>query len=280
MIYLNNKPLTLTEHFPNNELNIKAGDIAAHTAIGGNNIIAFKYQSDEDLIKLMFVKKHLDSMSNNGIDETKSMLRMLYFPYERMDRGEKFSVFTLKMVADFINWLGFTSVEITEPHSDVLPALVDRCFVRYPTIEMLPAVLGMIGFDYESDFIYYPDAGAAKRYGKMTNLPNELVGHKIRDFKTGVIKSLAVIGGEGKTLNKRKVLMIDDLCSRGGTFIMGAERLKEMGVDQVYLLVGHCENTVFDGDIPSSDIVKRVFTTNSILTKSSTKFYIYDLLDH
>lgn len=50
-------------------------------------------------------------------------------------------------------------------------------------------------------------------------------------------------------------------------FLLNAKKLKELGAVKIYHLVGHCENTVFDGDVFTSGLIDKVFTTDSILTK-------------
>jgi ribose-phosphate pyrophosphokinase len=62
-----------------------------------------------------------------------------------------------------------------------------------------------------------------------------------------------------------KVIIIDDLCSKGGTFILSAEKLKAVGAAEVYLIVAHCEEAVSQGKILESDLITKVFTTDSIL---------------
>jgi len=276
MIFLNGNRLSF-EQFPNGETNIKPVLINSHIFKGAVSNIQFWYQSDADLIKLMFVVRHIQSYGGS------CNLKMYYMPYERMDRVENNSVFTLKYVAEFINSLEFNIVEIGEPHSDVVMALVDRSAPRYFTQELLQQALHLSKFDIGNDYAYFPDAGAAKRYGKMFKFRKVLVGHKDRDFDTGVIKDLQIIGiGEpslGQGLAGAKVLMIDDLCSRGGTFMMGAKALKARNAGAIYLLVGHCEDTVNEGEIPDSTLIERVFTTNSILTHYNSKFTVLDLLN-
>ena len=91
-----------------------------------------------------------------------------------------------------------------------------------------------------------------------------LYGMKDRDWKTGEIKGLNVIGEIEKGAS---VLIIDDICSKGGTFYHSAKKLLELGAGEISLYVSHCENSILDGDLIKSGFVKKVFTTNSIFTK-------------
>lgn len=220
--------------------------------------LSFKYSTDDDLIKLMLVKNYLDT---NKIDVPE--LVIYYMPYSRMDRSQDGSAFTLKYVASFINSLKFQNVKVIEPHSDVTNALIDNVEPIYVNDTLLPMVMGEVDF-LQSDVLFFPDAGAAKRYSHM-KFPH-LVGHKHRDFKTGNIESLQVVGKvPSQPFN---VIIVDDLSSRGGTFMFSAKELKKLGADKIYLLVAHAEDTIFDGDIFKTDYIEKVFTTNTIMTKN------------
>jgi ribose-phosphate pyrophosphokinase len=230
--------------------------------------VSFKYESDSDLIKLKFLKDYLDSVGR----EVEQLL-IYYMPYSRMDRSENGSPFTLKYVANFINSLNFKSVPIIEPHSDVTCALVNNSFPVYINYHLVGKVAEQIGLDKEKDYVVFPDSGAQKRYSKILGY-NTLVGFKNRNFQTGKIESLSVVGDTTK--GGSKALIVDDLSSYGGTFIKTAEALKEYGIDEVYLLVAHAENSIFKGDIFKTGLIDKVFTTDSIMTEHgywSNKIY-------
>jgi ribose-phosphate pyrophosphokinase len=272
MILLNGQEIKLST-FPNGETCVDGGEI--QKLFAGMSIricnITLKYENDNDLIRLMFVKKYIDKFY------VKSFLTVTYFPYSRMDRVEGDSVFTLKDVANFINSLKFESVTIYEPHSDVTPALLNNCIVKHMTVDILNQTTDEIGFDENTDYIYYPDASAEKHFGKTLTYKS-LTGLKQRDFATGRIKKLD-IAGELPKEKGFKVVMLDDLCSRGGTFMLGATKLKELGASEIYLIVAHCENSIFEGDILTTDLIDKVFTTNSILDKNdNNKIKIIDIL--
>jgi len=257
MIFLNSIPLEF-KVFPNGETLMNEKQINEIIESSYDCIISLKYENDNDLIKLMFVKRYLDLICAN------SELVVYYMPYSRMDRSEGGSAFTLKYVADFINSLGFDKITVIEPHSDVTPALLNNCVGSFPSVNIFYNVKKYIGFSEGSDYVYFPDAGAEKRYSKMIKVQNQLVGFKHRDFQTGKITSLEVFG-EVKN-SGFKVIMIDDLSSYGGTFMLGAGKLKELGAAEIYLVVGHCEESIYKGDIFKTDLINKVFTTNSIVS--------------
>ncbi|MFC3799355.1 ribose-phosphate pyrophosphokinase [Cohnella sp. GCM10012308] len=263
MIRLNGQTL-LFETYPNGETRVKGEQILALARGTDGNRIAIKYETDADLIKLLFVKSYLD---DRGLGS--ATLDIYYMPYSRMDRTEGASAFTLKYTAQMINAMNFERVTVVEPHSDVTLALLDRSEALYPTLELLGRVTAETGFDPAADYLFFPDAGAQKRYGRVEGF-RQLVGSKQRDFATGRIQKLDVAGDVDRT--GFKAVIVDDLCSYGGTFLLSAERLRELGASRIYLLVTHCENAVHLGKLPASGLIDRVFTTDTILDGPSTDF--------
>ncbi|MEK0312281.1 ribose-phosphate pyrophosphokinase [Cohnella sp. 56] len=263
MIRLNGETLVF-EAYPNGETRVDGEQILALTEAGAVHRIGFKYETDADLIKLMFVKCFLDERQPGP-----AALDICYMPYSRMDRTEGASAFTLKYTARMINAMNFDQVTVVEPHSDVTLALLDRSRAVYPTLELLGRVTAETGFDPSADYLFFPDAGAHKRYGRVEGF-RQLVGRKERDFRTGRIQKLDIAGGVDR--QGFKAVIVDDLCSYGGTFLLGAERLRELGAAHIYLLVTHCENAIHQGKLPASGLIDRVYTTDTILDGPSTDF--------
>jgi ribose-phosphate pyrophosphokinase len=79
-----------------------------------------------------------------------------------------------------------------------------------------------------------------------------------------------------KGIAGKDVIIIDDICSRGGTFYHSAKALKEAGAANIYLYVTHCENTIHEGELLNSDLIKHIYTTDSILTKKHEKITIIE----
>lgn len=253
------------EKFPNGEKRISvAFEDSFH--FHPEATITFKYETDSDLMDLFFIKKHIDERYPTA----KITLRVHYFPYSRMDRVEGTSlIFTLKHVAAFINSLNFNSVYILEPHSHVAPALIDRNKIGLISADLLKNASIFENFNPSKDVIYFPDLTAEKRYAESAIGWNVLTGVKKRNFTTGEITDLKIVGNvPAEPFN---VIMIDDLCSKGGTFIMGAKKLIDLGAKKIVLCVAHCENTIFKGEIPNERLIDAVYTTDSILDFERTK---------
>ena len=123
--------------------------------------------------------------------------------------------------------------------------------------------------------VCFPDAGALKRYGfALDSKMPYCVAHKTRDFKTGQIidYTMNVYNDKDSFSYSQNnllhdVVIIDDLCSKGGTFVHAAKKLAQLGTKNIYLIVAHCENNINNGEIGKMDIFKKVYTTDSILTE-------------
>lgn len=262
MVFVNDE-LVNVEKFPNNESRIFLDNVRKGIEHSENVFVKFKYLNDSDLIELFLIKKAIDEVNkeNKNIE-----LFIEYMPYSRQDRRDSDMVFTLKYVTDFINCMNFSTIEVLEPHSDVTLALLNNS-LPYKPANIYKEVIEMFNFtnfDIKKDFILFPDTGALKRYEKYFKGYKILVGSKVRDFETGKIKELSIIGSEN--LNGSNVIIIDDLCSKGGTFILSGNKLKEINANKVYLVVTHCENSVFDGDIlKENSPIDCIYTTDSII---------------
>ena len=198
----------------------------------------------------------------------KIYLLMPYIPNARMDRVKnEEDVFTLKYFAEILNSLNFTSVMVLDPHSSVSEALINNLTVISPKTYISEAEFRMknAGVDVDHMLVFYPDSGAAKRYADMV-CRTYAYGVKNRDWQTGKIVGLDVITN-GIDIAGKDILIIDDICSYGGTFLHSARKLKELGANDIYLYVSHCENSILNGELINSGLIKKIYTTDSIFTK-------------
>ena len=230
--------------------------------------IAWYYESDEELFTLYALTKHLQRFGDICI------LYMPYVPNARFDRTKnREEVFTLKYFADFINSLNYENVIILDPHSTVSEALFDRCCVRKPLYPIHEAIRKS-----NPDVIFFPDEGAMKRYSDIVSesCGRRVFGIKNRDWATGEIKGLSLYG-DVDTLKGAKVLIIDDISSKGGTFYHSAKALREAGAAAIDLYVTHCEHTIFEGELLKSDLINKIYTTNSIFRKEHEKIEVFEV---
>ena len=260
MIKLNGKVVDIG-HFPDGSLLLK--EDANITLFLEGALIEWFFENNEELVALIYLTKHLRANGTVDID-----LVMPYIPNSRMDRVKSTSdVFTLKYFADIINSLGFNTVTVVDPHSSVSEALIDRLEVENGKMYIQEAMA-----ECEPDMLFFPDSGAMKRYSEIIKYPY-CFGIKRRNWETGKIEGFDVVG-EVEQVKDKNILIVDDICSRGGTFLHSARKLKELGANKIYLYVSHCENTVLEGELLAGDLIEKVFTTNSIFTKFHEKIEV------
>ncbi len=164
-------------------------------------------------------------------------LNMPYVPYARQDRvcnpGEALSA---RVFCDLINAQAYASVTIADPHSDVVPALLDRVSVVDASV-MVAEVLQHSAFARGVTFLA-PDAGARKRVqqlAKKLEVEHIAFADKVRDTKTGRISGTSV----SSDLPHLPILVVDDICDGGRTFVELGKALAEVSPQPRYLYVTH-----------------------------------------
>lgn len=226
--------------------------------------IEWIYESDEELFQLISIARHL---RDGGAK--KLTLSLPFLPNARMDRVKsEDEVFTLKYFCELINALHFDKVSVWDVHSNVGAALIDRLSVISPQ-KALERVIDKIGS--QNIVIYFPDEGAHKRYADMLPGLPVCYGRKKRDWASGKIEGLEIEKG-GVDLQGRRLLMVDDICSYGGTFYYSALALKEEGASEIYSFSTHTEASLFAeksryNQLLQKGEVLRHFTTASLIRK-------------
>ncbi|MCL1791859.1 MAG: ribose-phosphate pyrophosphokinase [Peptococcaceae bacterium] len=260
MIRINNTSQPI-EHFPAGEqrltLTVQPG--TAHT-------VEWLYEREDELVTLLYLCHHIKT--KGGI---LSILNIPYLPNARMDRTQTTDdVFTLKHFCQLINTLGFATIYVNNPHSDVALALLNNAEDAYLTNgqrlhnnAIICHLITRLNLNPAQDILFYPDQGCAKKYEGVIPFPY-LIGHKHRNRQTGKIESYDTLGPLPQP--PFNALIVDDICSYGTTFFHAATKLKTLGADRIWLYVTHCENTILKGKLISSGLTEKIFTTRSIFT--------------
>ena len=189
------------------------------------------------------------------------VLDMPYTPYARQDRrcnaGEAFGI---KVFGDYINRMDFKAVILTDPHSDVTAACIDRSEIMDQE-----SVFGGVHDFGAGWYIVAPDMGAKKKAGafaKATGAKGVVTCYKERNMYTGEIISQGIIGGEDVPKDGARFFVLDDICDGGRTFVGVAELLTaRFNPQDLELAVTH---GIFSyGTEVVTDIYDHVYTTNS-----------------
>ncbi|MCQ2189054.1 MAG: hypothetical protein MJZ00_03950 [Paludibacteraceae bacterium] len=216
----------------------------------------------ENMAELFVLQCIADKIRSTEYKNLKITLDLPYVPNARMDRVKNtHDVFTLKTFSNIINSMEFDKVRVYNIHSNVSLALINN--VEH--IDCEKEIYEIIDI-CKPDTLYYPDEGAMKRYSEMKVSKEHpfVFGMKKRDWVTGNILGLDIIG-DTDLVKDKTILIVDDICSKGGTFKFSALKLKELGAKEVYLFITHCEN-VIDIDALKESGISRVFTTNTIFS--------------
>lgn len=247
-------------NFPDGTLNIKA-QVPTRFVDGRYQEIEimWKYEPNEEMT-LYYLVKHIRSKNPTA----RLTLALPYIPNARMDRVKNpDEVFTLKYFADFINDMKFDKVYVVDAHSDVSVGLLNNVLSVKSTFHR------DVVWQARPDVLFFPDNGAKKRYGDNfiaeLGLP-QTYGIKNRDWNNGEIKALELENSE--IVKDKNVLIIDDICSFGGTFVQATKALMEAGAESVSLSVTHCEDNVLKGHLLNTNGFDTLYTTNSIFTGS------------
>lgn len=243
--------------FPDGTLALKEIDRNIISEDNSINWITWFYDGDNEMFTIMSLVDIIKRNSNGRL----LYLNMPYLPNARMDRIKTNNEnFALKVFSNWLNNIGFDMVVVHNVHSNISNALVNNIVDIMPECDVsdiLPK--------YNFDVIFFPDEGACKRYKDM-NIIKELglpiaFGIKNRDWNTGEIIGLDVMGADVKDKN---VLIIDDICSKGYTFYYSGKKLRELGASDVRLYITHCEDNIQNGEILKTDVISKVYTTDSI----------------
>lgn len=169
-----------------------------------------------------------------------SHLDLPWLPWARQDRhmvsGDSFA---LKVFASQLNTLKFDKVNVLDPHSDAAAAAIDN-FVAIPqeVCLMQSASLSRL-FQQNALMLVAPDAGSLKKIdavARAAGVEQYVILSKKRDVASGSLTGFALLAGD---VRGRDLLIVDDLCDAGGTFIGSAQVLRDAGARSVSLYVTH-----------------------------------------
>lgn len=186
--------------------------------------IEWQFENEGELMHVAQLKTLLDTYSRN------IKLNMPYLPYGRQDkRIDNNSTFALHAFAKLINALEFNEVQVLDAHNNLrageILALVDRSARKY---------IEHAVYKSRANLLLFPDAGAKDRYEAYDVLPS-VYAEKKRNQSTGVIEGMNLIG----SVKGKRVILIDDICDGGFTFVLAAKAALDQGAKEVHLYVTH-----------------------------------------
>lgn len=222
------KPTFEAMTFPAGEAHIK---VVNEQNLGARAEIAYVtgYSAD-DLMKLAM---WADAVRQRG---DRAVLLMPYLPGARADRGIPFGA---NVYAQLINSMQLDQAVCFDPHSPVMPSLINNLTVIDSVALVRNHVVGRADSDEKPQRytgIIAPDAGAAERAGRVAeacHLPL-YQARKKRNPDTGKLSGFTCdeLPADGR------YLIVDDICDGGGTF-MGLAEVTGLPKEQLGLYVSH-----------------------------------------
>lgn len=232
-ILINNKPLECSK-FPGGECHVKINN----AEISEVTFVTALLNSSDELVSLLLAVNAIRAIRYN----TKIHLTIPYFPYARQDRicheGEAFS---LKVITDLINALSCQSVTVYDPHSDITTSLLDNCHIISQDDIIMNSLLSQ-DIVHQSLALVAPDKGAkkkidalAKRFALNNHSVEVFYARKARNARSGQVITMPFYDD----IREKNLIIIDDICDGGATFISLAQTLKDAGANKLYLYVTH-----------------------------------------
>lgn len=204
-------------------------------------IFVLQYESDADLFALLALATCCPNTKH---------LYLPYLPYGRADRQVDIKLPTIKAMITLLNACKFEIIAIQEPHNAaaIVPYL-ETSVVCGVVLKHWEAIIEKENITH----LCFPDEGSAIRYNKLieeVGLPYITIIKK-RDPVSGKITSMAL--ENNPDLTGARVLIVDDICSKGGTFLGAGELLRQQNAENVFLYVNHCERTAYEGELLKSE---------------------------
>lgn len=192
-----------------------------------------------DMNDFMLLAQLVDA-ARHVTDIAVSHLELAWLPWARQDRhmvnGDSFA---LKVFANQLNTLNFNKVLLLDPHSDAAAAAINNSVVIAQETCLMKSENLRQAISTGKLMLVAPDAGALKKIhnvAKASGARDYAILTKERDVATGNLTGFSLVSGN---VAGKDVLIVDDLCDAGGTFIGSAQVLRDAGARSVSLYVTH-----------------------------------------
>lgn len=237
------------------------------------NIVLWTYETDASIFELLLFDEVMTKLKQ------RYKLVIGYMPYSRMDRiHEANTAFSLKIITQLLSeqTSALEEVFVLDPHSPETLTKFKEFGMKVQEIDysLADEVMEFANVNLDEAWIVFPDKGAANRYNYY-KYPNVIICEKTRNFATGAIESVKVETSSNTFITKEmkpNLIVIDDLCSYGGTFVKVLEAIEkhpDINFDEAWLIVTHAEKAMEAGKVLEK--YDKVFCTDSISVPAESK---------
>lgn len=225
----------------------------------------FRVESYEDLWTL---NQLVDVYNNAGLIPTITIPCLLDAQADR--RFNSSESFGLKLVVKFLSSIN-ANFKVFHPHNaDALEFGANNIEIIDNSeflVECLSELCGVNSGSYNNIvkdlIIMSPDAGMYKNLMKTCDkigwTGETYSASKYREYRDGNSNLVQQIDREN--FNEKNILIVDDICVGGGTFVGLAKILRERNCSKIYLAVSHTTSDKVNSEL--FEVFDKVFTTNS-----------------
>ena len=189
------------------------------------SLIVWEFENESEFMhvaQLVHLLKNQFTMHNKDI-----RLMIPYLPYGRQDKKvENNATFALYTFRTLLSSLKIDHIESIDIHNPEV--------TQYGIKNVMPS-LDLVFSDFKPTLVCFPDQGAASR-GYSIDVPSFSL-KKIREQSTGHITSMTC--ELPLDLFNQRVLIVDDICDGGATFIIAAKYLYSRHAEDVGLYTTH-----------------------------------------
>lgn len=248
-------------------------DGGQYVRITNTSNICFTYRINNysDLFMLKSIKDAWDSMHSLSPKPLHVCIPCM-FQQQHDRRFNENESHELKLVCEFINSCNFATVEIFHPHNEsAISAILSNVmftstknYYRRVFDDLRNHNVFINAPDKPAPILLSTDAGSFKWVNKIAEeyKLDLYAANKMRE-KDKLTQRI-----ECQDFKGQDIIIFDDLCVYGGTFVGLAKMLKERNCGKLFLVVSHI--TVKNPNKELENLFDRVYTTNS-------KFDNYDL---
>lgn len=186
-----------------------------------------------------------------------------YFGYSRQDRKDKARVpITARLVANLIETSGINRVLTMDLHSGQIQGFFD---IPVDNLYGRPMLCkAFIELQLQELIVLAPDLGAIKIARAYANqLNGDFAVMDKRRISSQEVEILSIIG----EVKDKNVLLVDDMCSTGGTMIKAAASCKRAGANKIFAAFTHglFVQNALDNLFKSG--IEKIFVSDSIPLK-------------
>jgi ribose-phosphate pyrophosphokinase len=231
-------------------------------SVRGDNVYIIQSTSapvNDNLMELMILIDALRRASANTINVV-----IPYYGYARQDRKARSrEPISAKLVANMLEMVGATRVLVLDLHAAQIQGFFDIPVDHMAGAAKLADYLLTSGIADDNTIVVSPDHGGVTRARTLAELLGSTEPIAIIDKrrpKANVAQIMNIIGD----VKGKRAIMIDDMIDTGGTITQGAQKLKDEGAAEVYVVATHA---VFSGKAVENlqnSVFEQVIVTDSI----------------